>query len=443
MNASWRFRLVRILTVSAALFVCNCESGSGGADSTGVSGKDIVVDGKLEITGTDRAAEETGEDCGYDCPPVVKAAIVGEELVSVPFFGDLWANTWADDDRLYMSWGDGTGLPACAPTYDFQTPGAWADWPNAQQVVLGCFDVSNPCPEDKPCVMQELFCGVFECFGECFPLCPWTDAGLLAMSGTVPEFDDCQGPDGCIIQRHLPVPSVAPVDELGNHIKDDKTSSLLFIDGRLYMAGHVKAGNPELGYIAYSDDHGKNWTQVDGSPWGPGSHFRDMVFINMGKAHELALDDYIYALGTGEELSPEASMQVRLTRVHRTEITKYEKYEYLSGLDSNQQPVWSPSQDDAAPLDGLETHVQGSALFHPGIGRFLYLTGVVSFASKEGGLYEAPTPWGRWTKVAAVPGASISSLIAKGNVESHVYYTAAGGTSTYNLHLGRIDMVVE
>ena len=28
----------------------------------------------------------------------------------IPYYGDLWATTWADDDRLYMMFGDGTGM---------------------------------------------------------------------------------------------------------------------------------------------------------------------------------------------------------------------------------------------------------------------------------------------------------------------------------------------
>ena len=45
-----------------------------------------------------------------------------------------------------------------------------------------------------------------------------------------------------------------------------------------------------------------------------------------------------------------------------------------------------------------------------------------------------------WTKVARLPGGTIVTLIPKGAGPRHVYFTAAGGSVQYNLHIGRLEL---
>jgi len=434
---SWYRSMFLLLVFGLSLVACGSGGGSGGVADT-PHGEEVGPD--TVAPPPDIAGEVAKGPCGMDCPPVIQGATVSDDWVWIPFFGDLWAATWAVDDRLFLSFGDGTGLPLCVPTYDDVSPGAWMDWISAVEVAAGCFDVSAQCPQ-VDCVLREVFCGTFDCSVGCFPLCPWTDAGLIALEGPLTDLAECPGPDGCVVTRHLPFPGVPPVSPAGEHVKDDKPSSLLYLDGRLILAGHTPSGAPEVGYLASSEDDGKTWTQVEGTPWVGGSVFKDLMFIQMGKAYELNTDGYVYALGVEEELALEIQ-PVCLARVPRAQILDYTAYEYFAGLDGQGEPDWSDQQEAAAPLPGLGSFVQGAAIYHPGIERYLFLSGVVSFEDKTGALFEAPTPWGPWTVAVPIPGAAISSLLPKGAEDERVYFTRAGGTASYNLQIGHIDFVV-
>lgn len=125
---------------------------------------------------------------------VISAHLAGPPLVPFASNGDIWTSTWADDDNLYISWGDGGG----------------------------------PGQTDSTMV-----------FG--------TDAGVAALEGSVPDFTNAGSPFECIRSIHVP----DGVGWTGMLSDDDKPSSLLFYGGRLYFAGHTPLGDPDYGYIAY------------------------------------------------------------------------------------------------------------------------------------------------------------------------------------------------
>lgn len=171
-----------------------------------------------------------------------------------------------------------------------------------------------------------------------------------------------------------------------------------------------------------------------------------MMFINMGKDFGLNKDGYVYALGTPIELDVTFShpQSLYLARVAKMAVAEYSKYQYLSNL-ARDRPVWSSDPNNAAPLAGLSTFATGSAIYHRGIGRYLFLTGVSTargVPNPHGTLYEAPQPWGPWHEMGVIPGVSISMLIAKDAAMDHVFFTSAGGTEPYQLNIGRIDFIV-
>ncbi|MBU0532000.1 DUF4185 domain-containing protein [Candidatus Micrarchaeota archaeon] len=371
--------------------------------------------------------------CQADCkgePIITSAKIVGEPVFQ-PKFGDLWFNTWADDDNVYASWGDGTGRMNCLPTV---------------------IPIENTCPMSAPCgnfdacPFQTLFCNQVDC-QECYESCNVSDAGLVVMSGNAPYFDNCQ--DKCIVS--VDVPSGIPVDFLRNQgDRNDKPSSLLFYNGTLYWAGHSPAESPEFGYIAYSNDYGKTWTEVENSPWAGDSVFKILMFINMGKDYELNEDGYVYAFGIGSEIDWH-ERKVYLARVPKTSIANYNAYEYYTGLE-NEEPVWSGNQDDAEAVEGIETFLIASSMYHEGTGRYVFLT-----ALPDGGLFEAPNPWGPWTKIASLfesgdnpswkEGAYMPGVISKDTGSDYFYFTAAGAVlgerDRYRMHIGKIVLETE
>lgn len=189
------------------------------------------------------------------------------------------------------------------------------------------------------------------------------------------------------------------------------------------------------------EDDGRTWKMVPSSPWGADSPFKVLIFINMGQAYALNQDGYLYGLGIGDELaSPPRSQHVYLTRVPIERALDYTAYEYFTDLDESGNPRWSAAASDAAPLDGLRTMAQAAAFYHPGAGRYLFLSGPLE-TDGTGGLFEAAAPWGPWHLAATFPAGFIPGIIPKDAGADTFYFTAAGGGSvTYNLNIGQIQM---
>ncbi len=369
--------------------------------------------------------------CKDPAEPSDLVASLADETTSYPYFGDLWPSTWSADGSLYMGFGDGTGMAECIPSADGLVPGVVVTWTHVEESP-GCFLVQ----ETEGAGWYEDFCGIFDC-SECHPLCPFTPAGLVALDGAVPSFDGCTGDDQCVVGRDLPDASAWS--------RWDKPSSLLEIGGRLVLAGHYPAGTVDQGYLAVSDDKGTSWTVVQDSPWGETSDFRVLMLINMGQGFSQDQDGWVYGMGIPHELDDQVlqPQEVALARAPKGELLDYTAWEYLSALDDDSTPSWSSNESDAIHLAGLETISQASAIYHPGLDRYLFLTGLIEPSDLAGALFEAENPWGPWREVLRFPASSIASLVPKGADGSSVYFTAAGGEFAYNLHLGRLDFEVD
>jgi len=313
--------------------------------------------------------------------------------ISIKSTGDLWLNTWADDDNIYSSWGDGSGF-------------------GKVNTDLGIARIEGNLPNING----------FNLFIE--PLLP------PSSTCDTTNCKDIQNRPDCCIEN------------------DDKPSSLLFMNKILYAQFHSPLGDPTVGYLAYSNDYGFTWTRLkENSPWTAtdigqrskmGSNFRCMFFINMGKNYELNTDGYVYAFGIGREWG--WSEDVYLVRVLKDNILDYNSYEYFTGL-SNGQPTWSLIEAEAVSLDGLTTPAQFSVVYHPGTERYIIMT--------EENIYDAPNPWGPWKLTAKwvtsgwrgyQPG-----IISKDMGENYFWFTISGQSESnpdfdidYNLNLGKI-----
>ncbi len=323
--------------------------------------------------------------------------------------GDLWFTTWADDDNLYGSWGDGRGPSVVSLS--------------AQ---VGPFKESYENRFDGPTAQWS-----------------WslmTDCGIVKYTGDPPNLRPR------VVRRDAP-------DQFEPRI-DDKPTSFLAIDSRLYGQFHSPLRDPRIGYIAYSDDRGRNWTRVgyylpkadppaNASPWiiETNSNFRCLFLINMGKNYSLNHDGYVYGLGAGRETNWNGP--VYLARVKKADILSYQAWEYFTGLDSAKNPLWSKSQSDAKPVPDLYTPGTASAIYHPGMKRYLFLS-----AQK---LWDAPEPWGPWTVAGDFPSEPAAwqrgyqpGMITKGLGPDFFWFTMAGQSTTdqltYSFHIGKMVM---
>jgi hypothetical protein len=329
-----------------------------------------------------------------DSGPVVSSAIVdGPPIVPFNSNGDLWLNTWADDGNIYTGWGDGQG-PGIPST--------------------------------------------------------GTDCGIARLLGDLPNMQ------GEVRQTFAP--------KLHPQPPNDKPSSMLYLDGQLVGAFHSPLGDAWIGYLAVSKDYGATWKRIgfydekakppaNASPWtrDKKSNFRCLFFVNMGNAYNLSTDGYVYAMGMGMEWNW-APKTVYLCRVPREKILDYSAYTYFTGMDGA-QPKWSASQDDAKPLNGIQTDDMGSAMLHPQSGRYLFLS--------QDNLFEAPAPWGPWalagnwhgstTAAPAGPiewqGGYMPGIISKGTGPDSFWFTISGQNQLpkicYRLQLGKIKMTLQ
>ncbi len=79
--------------------------------------------------------------------------------------------------------------------------------------------------------------------------------------------------------------------------------------------------------------------------------------------------------------------EIYLMRVPKDRIVDYNTYEYFINSSGN-KPQWSDHQCDANPLQGIMTTDQVSAMYHPGIHRYITLNHLY--------VYDSPTPWRQW-----------------------------------------------
>ncbi len=404
-------------------FIHMADAGSMAKKALGMIG---LFAGAVLFTSCGGDAETSVPPAAVPRPAITGARIVGD-YVSVPFVGDIWTATWAADGTLYAAFGDGTGMTGCLPTLVVDEPDEFDA--GYTEVAPGRFLPDDPDSNE--------YCEVFGC-DQALPLCPYTPAGLVRLDGRLPDIETCDGPDQCVVARHL------PYGDLRVFEASDKPSSLLAVGDRLYAAMHAPPGEADVGYVAVSEDGGRTWRKVEGSPWTGDSPFTVLMFIQMGQGFDLARDGYVYALGIADELGdPPRTQLVHLARVPTDAVARYDAYRYLAGFDTAGAPQWSADPADAVPVDGLETMAQGAAMFHEGSGQYLFLSGLTA-TDGTGTLFAAPEPWGPWYRVADLQAGFIAGVVPKGATDDSLWFTAAGGGGlTYNLHLGRIRLDVD
>ncbi len=375
-----------------------------------------------------------------NCPNcLIQTALLADGYHSIPYPGDLWPSTWAGNNDLYLAFGDATGMANCFPALQQHTPDEFDK--SYIEVAPGLYINTDKNNE---------YCKVFSC-DQPLPLCQYTPSGMIRLHGSAPLFESCNTDQQCVISRHI------PYGDQKIFKNSDKPSSVIAIDDYLYMALHYPPGEPEKGYIAYSGNNGLDWTARFDSPWGQDSPFKVLMFIQMGQAYALNTDGYLYALGIANEIAKQPRHQaVYLTRIalnagtSRKPVLNYEHYQYFAGFDKQSQPTWSYHSKDARPLTGLTTLAQGSAIYHPALKRYLFLSGFAGIETVSGNvkmpvgaLFEARHPWGPWYRVDDFPGGFIASLLARTS-ESHVlYFTGSGGGGlTYNLNIGQLQLIL-
>lgn len=266
--------------------------------------------------------------------------------VIVPSVGDLWPSCWADDDQLYTAHGDGRGFGAG----------------------------------------------------------PGVDIGINRISGH-PEHGELTGT------------TLAGADQVGqvwsgpDHNR--KPTGMACVDQVLYVAVQDLAkdtfDSAPAASISRSTDHGHTWTWDTGGPMFADGVFTTIMFLDHGKDHADASDQYVYAYGLDRNWRQ--AQDVFLARVPRDAVQDRARWQFFTGRQSSGTASWSHEIGARRPVlhDTARSYTtifsergarnllplaQGSVVYNKPLRRY-FLTGWNAY---QWSIYDAPTPWGPWAK---------------------------------------------
>ncbi|NLT59038.1 MAG: DUF4185 domain-containing protein [Candidatus Hydrogenedentes bacterium] len=257
---------------------------------------------------------------------------------------DNWPMTWADDGHQYTAWGDGGGFGGS----------------NSEG------RVSN---------------------------------GFARISGDGDEYT------GVNVAGGLGAPRPAPFA--------GKCYGIIAVDTLLY-AWRTGDASGETAYrfqeLWKSTDRAATWTRTgvrfepaDFAPPGDRGFFAP-AFLQCGQNNRLARDAYVYTY------APDIMHDVwnvhipgRLTLFRAPAIALEDKtaYEFFAGVDAQGKPQWTRDPKDRKPVweDRANGVMTTSAVYVPGLQRYLLWTEHTERWRSNLAVYEAETPWGPWRTV--------------------------------------------
>jgi CubicO group peptidase (beta-lactamase class C family) len=211
--------------------------------------------------------------------------------------------------------------------------------------------------------------------------------GVVKISGSPPDFK------GINVRTETG-------ERTGQGAKGAKASGMLMVDGVLYMLVR-NTGNSQL---AWSNDHGKNWTWCD---WKFTTSFGAPTFLNFGKNYADARDDLVYICSHDSNSAYEPADRFVMARVPRDKIKQRNAYEFLQGINGLDEPIWTKDiRDRGAIFINPQKCCRNGMSYNAGLKRYLWCQ-VLPFSKDQRGprfqggfgIYDAPEPWGPWTTV--------------------------------------------
>lgn len=274
---------------------------------------------------------------------------------------DNWPLTWADDGRLYATWGDGTG---------------WSG--DGSRASFGTTRISGP--HDR--YTGEDTCGDPDTEGGCRPdggELRGKSYGILALDGVLYSFISA-----------------------GSNVQAYPGADL-----------HVSA------------DGGRSWQEtgvrIDGTD-DPSENIVHPVFLQAGRGYASAPDRYVYIYGAdikdASSLAIQAPGDIWLLRVHRDSLEEKSAYQWYTSSDPS-SPTWGPRRDRQPVFEDPEgvSWTTGSVARVPGLEEYVLLTEHSASLSGNLQVHAAPEPWGPWREVTR-----ISNWPAGGEVEATTFF---------------------
>lgn len=237
---------------------------------------------------------------------------------------------------------------------------------------------------------------------------------------------------------------------------DGKTYALVSIGGALYLWRAPGSDTSNLDYqrLFKSTDHGANWTDT-GVEFTYATHGIGLFgFLQYGKDYQGARDGYVYIYATvfkNYAWGTQSPGELVLLRAPRTGLEDASQYQFYAGMASPGTPRWGTFAERVPVFTDPNGVVIASAIYDPGLGRYILTTCHSSWNSGNLGVFDAPEPWGPWTTAAYFtgwpPGGEVerSTFYANiapkwwsaGGAEFVFVFTGSGGNDSWNSVRGR------
>jgi hypothetical protein len=198
------------------------------------------------------------------------------------------------------------------------------------------------------------------------------------------------------------------IEALGAGPRGRKASGMLMVGGTLYMVIRNADRQGRQSQLAWSNDHGRTWTEAD---WRFEA-FGYPAFLNFGRNYAGARDDFVYLISHDNASAYEAADRFILMRVPKDRIPERHAYEFFVQRDRHDRPVWTREIDERGAVFEHPGRCYRSGIsYNAGLERYIWSqtipSGMTKFTGGAGdvrfeggfGLYEAPAPWGPWRTV--------------------------------------------
>ncbi|MHB0878183.1 MAG: serine hydrolase [Anaerolineae bacterium] len=186
-----------------------------------------------------------------------------------------------------------------------------------------------------------------------------------------------------------------------------KASSLLMVNGILYLWARNADGAGRGSRLAWSTDHARTWTWCDW--WFPELGYPS--FIQYGRDYGGARDRYVYVVSHDHPSAYEPADRFVLARVPADRITERREYEFLRGLGQSGEPLWTADIDARGAVFASPGACCRSGIsYNTGLQRYLWWQQLPAMGEERSGsaavdtrfrggfaVYDAPEPWGPWT----------------------------------------------
>ncbi len=183
--------------------------------------------------------------------------------------------------------------------------------------------------------------------------------------------------------------------------KGKKASSMLMVNGELYLWVRNADNNGHHSQLAWSTDYAKSWQWCN---W----KFEELghpAFINFGKDYSGARDNYVYLVSHDDPSAYDVADRFVLARTPKDMIKERSAYEFFKELDPGGLPIWTTDiSERGSVFSNPGRCCRSSISYNKGLERYLWwqqLRDTGEDTRFEGGfaVYDAPEAWGPWTTV--------------------------------------------